>query len=449
MAEVGRRNGVYGGWTRAGNTRVFVRVPTQLKRQSAGHSNGSNGNGSRPELGATPIVLVHGLSSSRTLKPLIKALGTRRPVYAPDLPGFGMSDRPIHPLDVPGLADALRRWMLDNELAPAIVVGVAFGCQVAVHLAAAYPAAVDRLVLIGPTFDPEARSTARVAWRWARNAPRSSPRLAPTIVHDFIDAGPWRSVRTLRRALEDPIEDKLSEIEAKTLVIRAERDHLVPAAWTERVAKQIPDAELVVLPKVAHTIGPRAASRLTALLVPFLVAVSRRDRRGSAGRLQRSAVGPCMEIERHRGLIRFALHLHGGVNRMARGLDPGRPEGLLRHLPGRRRPLGLGPAALQRAPRARFRRLRAGAHRALSAGGGTGWSADWSRPPRSPCSWPGSPTSATTSTTTGHYSTGDNIASLTGLVLYVLVPLALLYLVSETRSGRRPGRPRRARTRRS
>ena len=270
MAEVGRRNGVYGGWSRAGNTRVFVRVPTQLKRQSAGRSNGSNGNGSRPELGATPIVLVHGLSSSRTLKPLIKALGTRRPVYAPDLPGFGMSDRPIHLLDVPGLADGLRRWMLDNELAPAIVVGVAFGCQVAVHLAAAYPAAVDRLVLIGPTFDPEARSTARVAWRWARNAPRSSPRLAPTIVHDFIDAGPWRSVRTLRRALEDPIEDKLSEIEAKTLVIRAERDHLVPAAWTERVAKQIPDAELVVLPKVAHTIGPRAASRLTALLVPFL-----------------------------------------------------------------------------------------------------------------------------------------------------------------------------------
>lgn len=34
-------------------------------------------------------------------------------------------------------------------------------------------------------------------------------------------------------------------------------------------------------------------------------------------------------------------------------------------------------------------------------------------------------------TTTGHYSTGDNIASLTGLVVYVLVPLALLYLVSE------------------
>jgi hypothetical protein len=34
-------------------------------------------------------------------------------------------------------------------------------------------------------------------------------------------------------------------------------------------------------------------------------------------------------------------------------------------------------------------------------------------------------------TTTEALSTGDNIASLTGLALYALVPLALLYLVSE------------------
>jgi hypothetical protein len=34
-------------------------------------------------------------------------------------------------------------------------------------------------------------------------------------------------------------------------------------------------------------------------------------------------------------------------------------------------------------------------------------------------------------TTTGHYSTGDNIASLTGLALDVLVPVAILYLVSD------------------
>ena len=270
MARVGRRNGVYGGWTRTGNNRVFVRVPTELKRQSVNRANGSNGNGSGPDLETTPVVLIHGLSSSRTLKPLIRALGTRRPVYAPDLPGFGMSDQPIHPLDIPELADALRRWLIDNNLTPAIVVGVSFGCQVAVDLAARYPAAVDRLVLVGPMFDPKARTPARLAMRWARNAPHSSPRLAPAIVHDFFDAGRWRSARTLRSALEDPVEEKLADIEATTLVVRPERDHLSRADWTERVAELIPDAELVVLPKAAHAIGPRTAARLTALLVPFL-----------------------------------------------------------------------------------------------------------------------------------------------------------------------------------
>jgi pimeloyl-ACP methyl ester carboxylesterase len=265
-----RRNGVYGGWTHAGSSRIFVRVPSELKER-AGSSNGASANGNAPDLDATPIVLVHGFSSSRALKPLIKALGTRRPVFAPDLPGFGMSDQPIHPLDIPGLADALRRWLLDNHLAPAIVIGFSFGCQVAVDLAARHPATTERLVLVGPTVDPDARTAGRLAIRWARNAPRSSPRLAPTIAHDFIDAGPWRTVRTLRQALDDPVEDKLSEIEAPTLIVRPERDHLVPEAWTKRVAKLIPDSELLVLPKAGHSIGPKTATRLTALLVPFLV----------------------------------------------------------------------------------------------------------------------------------------------------------------------------------
>jgi pimeloyl-ACP methyl ester carboxylesterase len=270
MAVGPRRNGVYGGWTRAGGTRVFVRVPTELKERSLHAAGDPIGNGNAPELETTPIVLVHGLSSSRALKPLIRALGSRGPVFAPDLPGFGMSDQPIHPLDIPGLADALRRWLLDNDHAPAILLGVSFGCQVAVDLAARHPATVDRLVLVGPTLDPEARSAGRLALRWARNVPRSSPRLAPTIVHDLLDAGPSRSLRTLRRAVEDKVESKLWKIEAPTLVVRPERDHLVPAAWTERVAELIPDADLVTLPNAGHSIGPRAAARLTALLAPFI-----------------------------------------------------------------------------------------------------------------------------------------------------------------------------------
>lgn len=40
-------------------------------------------------------------------------------------------------------------------------------------------------------------------------------------------------------------------------------------------------------------------------------------------------------------------------------------------------------------------------------------------------------------TTTEHYSTGDNVVTLTGLALDFLLPLAILYLVSDHAQGRR------------
>ena len=378
-----------------------------------------------PELGATPIVLVHGLSSSRTLKPLIRALGTP-PAGLRARPARLRDERPADPsARRPGLADALRRWLFDNELAPAIVVGVSFGCQVAVDLAARHPAAVDRLVLVGPTFDPKARSAARLALRWARNAPRSSPRLAPTVVHDFIDAGPWRSVRTLRRALEDPIEDKLSRDRGadagRPPGARPPRPGGLdgagggadPGRRAGRAAQGAP------LDRSAN-----GASRLTALLV----ALPRRDGRGGDRgsrpvelelRPRPDRVAP-MEIQRHRAPIRIALHL---------------PDGDDRH--------GSRSGSWSR------RRASTTTSRAAASTGSrrcrptTSTSSATSGPPSlglavlaalaaywmdrrviqaaaiSPCSSAGLPHLAYHLTTTAHYSTGDNVASLFGLALDV------------------------------
>jgi pimeloyl-ACP methyl ester carboxylesterase len=262
-----RRNGVYSGWSHAGNHRLYVRVPTATKQ---GRVNG-NGNGAAPEEDLAPIVLVHGFGSSRLLKPLLRALGEHRPVFAPDLPGFGMSDPPVRPLEVSELADELRRWMIDSDISPAVVTGTSFGCQVAVDLAARHPAIVDRLVLVAPMGDPELRRTpGQLAVRWAKSAHRASPRVAPALVHDVFDASPWRAMRNLRQGLDHKLDGQLEEVEAPALVIRGERDHLVPAEWAKQVARRLPDAELVVLPRTGHTIGPKAAERLAPLLERFL-----------------------------------------------------------------------------------------------------------------------------------------------------------------------------------
>jgi pimeloyl-ACP methyl ester carboxylesterase len=263
------RNGVYGGWNRAGSHRFFVRVPTALKERADAH--GGSFNGDTPDSEQTPIVLVHGVgTSSRALKPLIRAIGQDRPVFAPDLPGFGLSEDPAHPLDVPELADALRRWLIENGMAPATLVGVSFGCQVAVDLAARHPELVERLVLVGPMIDPDGRSPLRLATRWARGAHRSSPLRAPTALHDLLDAGPFRTARTLKQALDDPIEDELPDVEAPTLVVRGIHDPLIPLSWAERVAELLPNGELASLARAGHTVGPRTADSLAHLIDRFL-----------------------------------------------------------------------------------------------------------------------------------------------------------------------------------
>src|SRR4051812_3167285 len=101
---------------------------------------------------APTVVMVHGLIvSSRYMIPTAKRLAAFCRVYVPDLPGYGHSDEPPCFLDVPGLADALARWMDAVGLPRAVLLGNSFGCQIVVDFAARYPERVDRAILVGPT----------------------------------------------------------------------------------------------------------------------------------------------------------------------------------------------------------------------------------------------------------------------------------------------------------
>ena len=66
---------------------------------------------------SAPVVLVHGqVISSRYMVPTAELLAPEFRVFAPDLPGFGLSGKPKRVLTVPELADALTGWMKANVL---------------------------------------------------------------------------------------------------------------------------------------------------------------------------------------------------------------------------------------------------------------------------------------------------------------------------------------------
>jgi esterase len=93
------------------------------------------------------VILLHGLfGSGGNLGALARSLLKEFTVFSPDLPNHGRSDWSVNP-DLPGMADSLCRWMDEEGLSRAHLVGHSLGGKVAMLLALQYPGRVESLVV--------------------------------------------------------------------------------------------------------------------------------------------------------------------------------------------------------------------------------------------------------------------------------------------------------------
>jgi len=67
---------------------------------------------------------------------------------------------------------------------------------------------------------------------------------------DYRDCGMPRVLAAFRESMRDSIEDRLPRLCVPTVVIRGERDAIVPQAWAEEVTCLLPQARLVTV--MAH-----------------------------------------------------------------------------------------------------------------------------------------------------------------------------------------------------
>jgi 2-hydroxy-6-oxonona-2,4-dienedioate hydrolase len=222
--------------------------------------------------GAPVLVLLHGIGvSSRYFLPTAGRLASRCSVYAPDLPGFGRSaplgDRPT----VRRLADAFEAWLEAAGLeVPHAYVANSFGCQVVADFAARRPERIARLVLVGPTIDREARSLGRQAVRLALDSVREPVGLLAVETVDYALYVRKSGVAGFMEMIRDPVERKLPLVRAPTLVVRGDRDPIVPHSWAAEVAATLPRGRLVEVPGAAHAVNYNAPDALARLTLDFL-----------------------------------------------------------------------------------------------------------------------------------------------------------------------------------
>lgn len=96
-----------------------------------------------------PIVLLHGGAGTwMHWAKNIPALAQDHAVYAPDMPGFGDSDRPDGVEDADTIAPHLLRGLAELIDRPFDLVGFSFGAMVSSMIAATNPPLLDRLVLV-------------------------------------------------------------------------------------------------------------------------------------------------------------------------------------------------------------------------------------------------------------------------------------------------------------
>jgi pimeloyl-ACP methyl ester carboxylesterase len=232
-----------------------------------------------------PVVLLHGLGANKlSWLPLLGPLAERYRVIAVDLPGHGESSRRRGDY-TPAYFVAVVRRLLDRlALRRVALVGNSMGGRIALEVAATMPERVAALVLLGPALAglpfpfiakflhvvpteigavplPMRRRMVARTIRSLFAVPERLPENAYQAGADeFIRvyrSGRARtallsSVRGLVRDRPGAFWERVRENRAPTLVVWGEEDGLVPVRLGRRLAEEMPECRLEVLPGVGH-----------------------------------------------------------------------------------------------------------------------------------------------------------------------------------------------------
>ena len=202
---------------------------------------------------------------------------------APDLRGHGARDDD-RPVTIEACVEDLRQ----DE--PYALGGYSMGGRVALHLALAQPDLVRRLVLVSTTAgldDAEERAARRAAdddlaegieragleafarsWAAQPLFEGQPPEVVAAASRDRLRntaAGLAASLRGMGTGAMTPVWDRLHELTMPATVVVGERDAKFREIG-ERLAAQLPDAELVVVPGAGHAVHLEAPSTLASLI---------------------------------------------------------------------------------------------------------------------------------------------------------------------------------------
>ena len=253
-----------------------------------------------------PVVLLHGLGATgASMLPTLAELSHDHRVLAPDLPGFGDSDKPVRAYDPEFYARWLVAFLDATGVARADVVGNSMGGRIAIEAGLVAPERVDHLVLYAPSLAfkrfREATPLVRLVAAEVAAMPMMAPRplvmatlrmmfarperlrdawyeaAADEFVRVFATARGRMAVFSAARQIyleeaegERGFWERLPALSRPALFLWGDRDQLVPYRFAPHVEAVLPQARSIVLEYCGHVPQFEHPERTHRLVREFL-----------------------------------------------------------------------------------------------------------------------------------------------------------------------------------
>ncbi|MBI2446037.1 alpha/beta fold hydrolase [Candidatus Micrarchaeota archaeon] len=220
---------------------------------------------------AVPVVLVHGAGEGAvSWYPVFSRLAADRHVIAPDVVGYGESDKPDAPYDAEYYSGWLLSFLDARGLGRVDVVGSSQGGAIALHFAARHPDRVRRVVVASPAgFAPippailahfALLNSFPNSWlqRWSLSYLVAN---SSAVMSEWVDYG----VQVSRmpggknvfwngrgRIIEAIPSDVLARERAPVLILWGKNDSFLPYGAGKKAADLLPNSRLVILSDAGH-----------------------------------------------------------------------------------------------------------------------------------------------------------------------------------------------------
>jgi 2-hydroxymuconate-semialdehyde hydrolase len=209
----------------------------------------------------SPVLLLHGgASDSRDWLGTMDALSNSGTFYAPDLIGYGQSDKSKDGYYLSDFVDFTMGFSEALGLDGAVLVGHSLGGRVCLEMALRCPEKVRRLVLVNAAgFSRLARwGTFLGTTFWFMRKLLGQPQPFPRFLEENGGYGHWMCL------------DELPALKVPTLIVWSRHDPYYSLKGAVKAADLVPDARLEVLPCNGHAPHVRRRQAFNSLLLDFL-----------------------------------------------------------------------------------------------------------------------------------------------------------------------------------